>query len=287
MPGHHVQPAAQSGQAAASEVGTYFDTVPQALQHLYPKTLSIWEMAPGDVTREIVVLLKSGGKAIVTPTKVGYIVMTVDHDGLVKKFSMKGRPRSKPGVVLLSSLEQLETLASVNDDIMRLYRSCWEKDILLGCILPWRPEAAGRHIPQDGSQDMVQDGRGTSCFVIKYGDPSERIAAHLWENDRQLCFASSANPSGKGNRGQLQYVGEDIIKNADHLVFADSFVASQQPGKSSETRWEQGVMVSMVDNMGYPTSVPTVIRRGLMLEQVMLELSRVYDIFDYRHGAYH
>ena len=134
---------------------------------------------------------------------------------------------------------------------------------------------------------MVQDARGTSCFVIKYGDPSERIAAHLWENDRMLSFASSANPSGKGNRGQLQYVGDDIIAKADHLVFADSFVAGQQPEKTIETRWEQGVMVSMVDGEGQLIDLPVVIRRGLVLEQVMLEMSKIYDSFDYRHGAYH
>ena len=284
MPGHYIQ---HTEQICQKDPVTYFDTIPQALQCLYPKNLSIWEMAPGDVTREMVTLLKSSGKAIVTPTKVGYIVMTTDHDGLVKKFAMKGRPRSKPGVVLLSSIDQLEELAVIDDNIKELYRSCWQKDILLGCILPWQSESAQRYIPQDGSQDMVQDGRRTSCFVIKYGDPSERIAAHLWENDRKLCFASSANPSGKGNRGQLQHVGEDIIKNADHMVFADSYVANQQPGKSVETRWEHGVMVSMVGNDGLLTDVPVVIRRGLALEQVMLELSRVYDVFEYRHGAYH
>ena len=270
-----------------SATHTYFDTIPEELRWLYPATLGIWEMAPGDITREMVMLLKSGGKAIVTPTKVGYIVMTVDSEGLVKKFAMKGRPRSKPGVVLLSSLDQLEELAVVNDNIRGLYQSCWQKDILLGCILPWHLEAADRYIPQDGARDMVQDARGTSCFVIKYGDPSERIAAHLWENDRMLSFASSANPSGKGNRGQLQYVGDDIIAKADHLVFADSFVAGQQPEKTIETRWEQGVMVSMVDGEGQLIDLPVVIRRGLVLEQVMLEMSKIYDSFNYRHGAYH
>lgn len=268
-------------------MSSYFTAVPETLRPAYPKKLSIWEMQPGDVTREMVLLLMSGGKAIVTPTKVGYIVMTIDGGGLEKKFAMKGRPKSKPGVVLCSSLEQLDKLALTTDRIKQLYKSCWDKDILLGCILPWIPSAADVYIPKDGSESMVRDARCTSCFVIKYGDPSERIAKSLWENHGVLAFASSANPSGKGNRGQLQYVGENIIESADHLVFADGYVESQQPGKTVEKRWEQGVMVSMVDEHGNLTDVPTIIRHGLVLEQIRSELSAVYGSFNDQHGAYH
>lgn len=249
--------------------------------------LSTWHSHDMTLVKHLSEILLMGGRAIVTPTKVGYIVMTIDCAGLEKKFLMKGRPKTKPGVVLCANLEQLKTLAVVDEKILQLYHACWEKGILLGCILPWKQHAQEQYIPQDGSLEMMQDKNGTSCFVIKYGDPSERIVENLWDQHKRLAFASSANPSGKGNRGKLENVGERILDQADFLVFADQYVEAQQPGKSTENRWEQGVMVSMVDATGKLKETPTVIRRGLALEQIMLELSNIYDFFEYKHGTYH
>ena len=91
--------------------------------------------------KEAVSMLSQGGKAIVTPTKVGYIIATTDRVGLERKFALKGRPRSKPGVVLCSSVAQVAELAEMSEEIRCLYESCYSKDLLLGCILPWKPEA--------------------------------------------------------------------------------------------------------------------------------------------------
>jgi hypothetical protein len=41
-----------------------------------------------------------GKRMIVSPTKVGYIIMTTDIGGLTRKFSSKKRSLNKPGVVL-------------------------------------------------------------------------------------------------------------------------------------------------------------------------------------------
>ncbi|MCA9364200.1 Sua5/YciO/YrdC/YwlC family protein [Candidatus Kaiserbacteria bacterium] len=246
-------------------------------------------MDPYKTTDAMVKLLLEGGKAIVSPTKVGYIVMTTDRGGLERKFEMKGRPRSKPGVVLCSNVKQVLALAQVNAKVEELYRRCRDKDILLGCILPWKEDAAEQFIPNDGSIDMVQDGRKTSCFVIKFGRPSEEIAFSLWHKYRKLCFASSANPSGQGNRGKLEFVGERIIQSADQLVFADDYVARQQPGKDMGTRWEQGVMVSMVDGEGrlLQDEAPTIIRHGLALDHIRHELTQVFNFYQDKHGSYH
>ena len=45
-------------------------------------------------------LLLEGGRMIVSPTKVGYIIMTTDIGGLKRKFSSKQRSLNKPSVVL-------------------------------------------------------------------------------------------------------------------------------------------------------------------------------------------
>jgi tRNA A37 threonylcarbamoyladenosine synthetase subunit TsaC/SUA5/YrdC len=241
-------------------------------------------------------LLLDHGKMIVSPTKVGYIIMTTDVGGLQRKFSAKQRALNKPGVVLCGSLEQLRLLAELNDEIEALYRMAWDRDTLLGCILPWK-EAGKRHVPADGSEAMVMDRRGTSCFVIKFGVPSELIALDLWDKHGKLAFASSANPSGKGNSGRVSGIGDRIRDEADLVIGADDYVRSIQPGTSEKTRHEQGVMVSMVDSSGElipeqnrQRSVqpgPVVIRTGLDVNRIMTMLSEVFLSWDYRHGAYY
>ena len=112
------------------------------------------------------ILLGEGGM-IVSPTKVGYIIMTSDFGGLRRKFSAKQRALNKPGVVLCGSMQQLRLLAKMNDEVDAFYQKAWDEDILLGCILPWK-ESATNYIPADDSKELIMDRRGTSCFVVKF-----------------------------------------------------------------------------------------------------------------------
>jgi tRNA A37 threonylcarbamoyladenosine synthetase subunit TsaC/SUA5/YrdC len=246
-----------------------------------------WIEGDDEILKQAADFLLQGDKTIVTPTKVGYIIATADRAGLERKFVLKGRPRTKPGVVLCSSIEQIEKLAQMNEEIKRFYKACAGKDILLGCILPWQPGAIDRYIPADGSRELIMDSRNTSCFVICFGKPSETICRQLWEGHQRLVFASSANPSGKGNRGQLEGVGEQILRGVDMAIYADDYVVKQQTNEDASTRYEQGVMVSTVDANGQLTDVPTVIRKGLSVERIMLEMSSIWKQFDYRQGAYY
>lgn len=63
-------------------------------------------------------------------------------------------------------------------------------------------------------------------------------------------FASSANPSGRGNRGVVAGIGSAIDEEADLVIEGDDYVRSTQPHATPETRYEQGVMVSFVDGSG-------------------------------------
>ena len=65
-----------------------------------------------------------------------------------------------------------------------------------------------------------------------------------------MVYASSANSFGKGNRGKAEGIGDCIENAVDLVIEADDYVASIQPDKTIETRYEQGVMVSMVDKDG-------------------------------------
>src|SRR5260370_33292307 len=97
---------------------------------------------------------------------------------------------------------------------------------------------------------MIMDGRGTSCFVVKFGVPSELIARELWNDHGKVAFASSANPSGKGNRGRVEGIGERIHDEADLVIAADDYVRSIQPQASEKIRDEQGIRVTMCEAEG-------------------------------------
>jgi len=250
----------------------------------------------GEPNQRAINYLNEEGKVIVCPTKVGYIIAVSDKKGLERKFSAKNRKRNKPGVVLCSSLEQLHELAELNAETAAVYETCWNNDVLFGAILPWK-ESGKAYIPNDGSEELMTDVRGTSCFVIKFGVPGEQISKEFWDQQKKLLFASSANPSGKGNRGLVEGIGEQIAQEADLIIEGNDYVASIQPDKTLETRYEQGVMVSFVDKDGnlIPeqgdqrsiTPAPVLIRKGLDVEKIQMYLSDQFNSWDYRHGEYY
>ena len=92
-------------------------------------------------------------------------------------------------------MEELKELAQLTPSIEALYQRHWDEDILLGCILPWQPEAIEKYLQDDDRQELMMDRRQTSCFVIKFGTPSEQMAKAMWEQEGKMVYASSANPS--------------------------------------------------------------------------------------------
>jgi hypothetical protein len=109
------------------------------------------------------------------------------------------------------------------------------------------------------------------------------VARELWEEDRTLLFASSANPSGQGNRGVVEGIGERISRGVDLVIESDEYVRSIQPDADEDTRHEQGVMVSFVDAEGRlvpeqhgqrgVSPAPALIRTGLSADRIMHHLS--------------
>ncbi|MYW69314.1 translation factor (SUA5) [Streptomyces sp. SID8379] len=249
----------------------------------------------GEPVPEALEALSAPGGLVVCATKVGYILMTADGRGLERKFDAKQRNRNKPGVVLCADLEQLKELAELNEETLAFYEKHWERDVLLGCILPWKREAL-ELLPDATTRELARDARGTSCFVVRFGRPAEQLVEQMWA-ERRLVFASSANPSGIGNRGRVENIGTRIEKEADFVVAADDYVASVQPGKDEGSRHEQGVMVSMVDAEGALVPLqkgersvapaPVLIRRGLDYPLIMENLSEIFPSWDYRHGEYY
>lgn len=261
----------------------------------YKEKLAHWD---GELNRQGADILLGEGGFVVTPTKVGYIISTSDMQGLERKFKAKHRKRNKPGVVLVHSMDQLRALAELTPNIEKLYQKCFDNDYLLGCILPWKEEGK-KYIPQDGSEELMTDVRGTSCFVIKFGVPGEQFSKELWDKKEKLLFASSANPSGKGNRGLIEGIGKDIADEADLIIEGNDYVASIQPEETVETRYEQGVMVSFVEDESGAllkdqpadsrdvSPAPILIRKGLYNTEIMELLAEDWNSWDYRHGHYY
>ena len=65
-----------------------------------------------------------------------------------------------------------------------------------------------------------------------------------------MVYASSANLFGKEKRGKAEGIGDRIENAIDLVIEADDHAASIKPDKTIETRYEQGVMFSMVDKDG-------------------------------------
>ena len=182
----------------------------------------------GNLNQEGFEILKGEGGCIVCPTKVGYIIMTSDKAGLERKFEAKERNRNKPGVVLCGSMDELRSLAQLTPEIDAFYQKHWDEDILLGCILPWREDAYAKlQAFGDGREELMTDVRGTSCFVIKFGKAGEQIAKEMWEKEGKMVYASSANPSGKGNRGKVEGIGERIENAIARFKVAGSSVRGE------------------------------------------------------------
>ena len=225
--------------------------------------------------------------------------MTADKAGLERKFDAKERKLNKPGVVLCGSMEELRELAQLTPEIDAFYQKHWDEDILLGCILPWKPEAYAKlQAYGDGREELMTDVRGTSCFVIKFGVAGEQIAKEMWEKEGRMVYASSANPSGKGNRGKVEGIGERIESKVDLVIEADDYVASILPDKTVDTSYAQGDIVSMYEADGKLITeqgansrsiepCPVVIRKGLDIDKIMMHLSDHFNSWNYRQGEYY
>jgi hypothetical protein len=106
-----------------------------------------------------------------------------------------------------------------------------------------------------------------------------RVGAERSVKHGKVVFASSANPSGRGNSGRVAGIGKRIDGEAGLVIGADDFARSIQAGTSDHARYEQGVMVSMVDLEGelIPEQKghrlvqpgPVAIRKGLDINKIL------------------
>lgn len=130
------------------------------------------------------VIRKGGVVAFPTDTYYGLAANPFDTDALARLFEMKGRDRSKPILLLVSSAEMLEPLVTE--------------------ILPFAKKAMARFWP--GPLTLVFKGAGQLPDLLMGGTgkigiriPDARLAIRLIEAVGLPITATSANLSGENN----------------------------------------------------------------------------------------
>lgn len=194
----------------------------------------------------------NGGLAII-PSRVGYTLLGNSEDSLHKMFRIKGRPLSKPCVVLTNRklLNELALTSEVNTLIDKIN----DHKLLCGFILPRKENKL--YTSLTSWTNYYSQHNGTSCFVINAGEYIDYLVNRAYE-DCILIVGSSANQSGTGNEGVFLKIPEQIRKNVDFSINDDNYVSKEY---NPITR-EQGVMIEWLNGK------PVILRRGLFIDKI-------------------
>jgi L-threonylcarbamoyladenylate synthase len=146
------------------------------------RTVAVNPRAPGrEALDEAALALKRGGMvAFPTETFYGLGVDALNSDAVVRLFAVKGRPESKPVLVLIGSVAMAEALApEISAGARKLMARHWPGPLTL--VLRAAP-----HVPS-----QLTAGTGTIGMRI----PSHAVALGLVNAAGLAVTAPSANPS--------------------------------------------------------------------------------------------
>ena len=147
-----------------------------------PRLISLDPVAPAPAgLRAATDILRAGGAvAFPTETFYGLAAAALDPASVKRIFALKGRPDSKPLLVLVDSVAMAETVARVSEPARALMKRYWPGALTL--VLPARAM-----VPPD-----VTAGTGTLGVRVS----SHPIAHGLVRTLGEPVTAPSANPSG-------------------------------------------------------------------------------------------
>ena len=187
--------------------------------------------------------LQDGGVvAIPTDTLYGLAADVGNGEALKRIFDVKGRPADLALPVLISSWEQVATVAVADDDSIRqLVTSFWPGSLTL--VLPRKP----------GLSNLVTGGRDTVAVRM----PSHWIPLSLAAQLRRPITGTSANRSGQDNLNSPQEIRESLGDSLGEIV---------DLGPRPE-----GLQSTIVDLTG---NYPTLLREGAT---PFAEVLRVWD----------
>jgi L-threonylcarbamoyladenylate synthase len=165
-----------------------------------PHAISLDPMAPAPAgLRAATDVLRAGGAvAFPTETFYGLAAAALDPASVKRIFALKGRPDSKPLLVLVDSVAMAETVAHVGEPARALMKRYWPGALTL--VLPARAI-----VPAD-----VTAGTGTLGVRVS----SHPIAHGLVRTLGEPVTAPSANPSGREPpttaRAVVAYFGDGL-----------------------------------------------------------------------------
>lgn len=203
--------------------------------------------------------IKQGGLAII-PSRVGYTLLGNSDSSIRKMYNIKGRPLSKP-CVLLTTLSDMCEMAEVQGEHIRLIQAIDRRQLLCGFILKRKEHPTLSTLPKWTNRQSQKDN--TSCYVIHGGKYIEHLVT-LAKADGIMIVGSSANKSGTGNEGHFKRIPVEIRSSVDAYVNDDEYVHHEY---NPMTR-EQGVMIDLTGNR------PQIIRKGFQHQTILQHLER-------------
>ncbi|HSW89946.1 MAG TPA: Sua5/YciO/YrdC/YwlC family protein [Patescibacteria group bacterium] len=199
-------------------------------------------------------VIRSGGLTVI-PSRVGYTMLGSSDSAMQKMFELKGRPLTKPAVVL-TRFELINELAYVPPKHWELIENIHSEGLLCGFILPRKKHKFFSAQTEFANKNSQRDN-GTSCFVIHGGEYIEYLVGRAIE-DGVVVIGSSANKSGTGNEGMFSRIPAEILAGVDYAIEDDAYVHQEYDPASRA----QGVMVDL--NGGEAV----IIREGLATEKI-------------------
>jgi L-threonylcarbamoyladenylate synthase len=147
-----------------------------------PRVISLDPMAPAPAGLRVAADVLRAGGAVAFPTETfyGLAAAALDPASVKRIFALKGRPDSKPLLVLVDSVAMAETIADVGEPARALMKRYWPGALTL--VLPARAI-----VPSDVTA-------GTGAVGVRVS--SHPIARGLVTALGAPVTAPSANPSG-------------------------------------------------------------------------------------------
>lgn len=215
--------------------------------------------------------IMGGGLAII-PSRVGYTLFGNSEKAIKKMFEIKGRPLSKPCIVL-TKREFLEEIAEVPEKYLKFIDAIEGEGLLCGFILKRLPHPHFE-LQHPYVRDYSKRPDGTSCFVINASDYAKYMVDRSI-TDKTFIVGSSANKSGTGNEGYFASIPENIRNLVDYAIEHDEYVQQEY---NPQTR-EQGVMVDLTGK------VPVITRKGLKYSRITELLKTHFGDFEVLESA--
>lgn len=191
-----------------------------------------------------------GGGLAIIPSRVGYTLLGNSQQAIEKMYRIKGRPLTKPCVVL-TRYDVLPEISQIPERHQPFVDAIESAGMLCGFILR-RKEHPYFASLSSYTDSNAQKPDGTSCYVIHGGAYIQYLVDRALA-DGTFVVGSSANQSGTGNEGMFSKIPESIRDEVDFAIDHDAFVHQEYDPRTRA----QGVMVDLTGD----TAV--IIRKGL------------------------